>query len=150
MKIKIYPCITTTKNNWEDNFLQINKLKLEEVCLFPTCLTYEKRKLFYKFLENSTIKRIPLVHARHDFHSQELVYFIKNYHTRFFNIHSQRKKDYLLKNSLSSYKKKYILLENTSYLLREELGDYLGICLDFAHLENHRLKNNKVYFNKFT
>lgn len=147
--MKIYPCITTTKDNWRDNFLQITKLKLQEVCLFPTGLDYKKRKQLYKILENSTIKTIPLVHVRHDFRSSELDYFIKNYNTRFFNIHPQKSGDHIIENSLSSYKKKYILLENNSYLLRDELDDYLGICLDFAHLENNRLKNRTVYFNEF-
>lgn len=116
---------------------------IREACLFLTNLLPEERKSLYDFLEKSKIKKIPFVHLRSDMELWELDYFVKNYSTEVFNIHTE--KSYPLLYNLSKYKD-IIYVENIrSFCEEEELKNWAGICLDFTHLENDRISNKKRY-----
>lgn len=141
---KILPSITTTPNSdWRAKIREINKFGLKEVALFPTCLNGKERQELYKLLENSTIKTIPLVHIKNDMPSEELDYLIKRFRTEVFNIHSSSEYpfhyDYLKH-------KKMIFIENVySSLNEKEIKKFGGVCLDFAHLENSRLRGSEIF-----
>lgn len=150
-EIKILPSVTTISNldpaisdsDWRSKIKEICDLNMEEVAVFPTCLNKEERKELYKLLENSPVKKIPFVHLRGDMESDELKYFIENYGTEVFNIHSKR--EYPYPKDCLEFKEK-IYIENVYYPLDEkEVRNFSGVCVDFSHLENDRL----LYKEKF-
>ena len=136
--------ITTTKNSgWREKIKEANKLGLKEIALFPTCLNTKQREELYFLLKKSTIKNIPFVHLRSDMNLEELDFFIKNYKTEVFNIHTQAQ--YPLIHDYSKYKSK-IYIENVFQEFdKKELKNFAGICLDLSHLENDRLLNKKRF-----
>ncbi|MFA5013685.1 MAG: hypothetical protein WC520_03970 [Candidatus Paceibacterota bacterium] len=137
--MKFFPAITTiTKANWRDKVDEVDRLGLEEVALFPTCLNAEQRKDLYTAIEHTSIKHVPFIHLRSDMELWELDHFVKKYDTQIFNVHSAR--EYPINKDWLKYKQ-IICIENTqrSPLDPEEIKNFGGICLDFSHLENDRL-----------
>ncbi len=143
--MKFIPALTTTNgSNWKEKFREIQELKIEEIALFPTCLTKEHRKILYDMIKNSCIKRIPFVHLRSDMGVEELEFLAKEYDTQIFNTHSER--EFPIDNEWLLKYKELICIENTASPLDiEEIKKYGGICLDFAHLENLRLLEKDKY-----
>jgi len=150
-KIKILPTITTISNsdatisdsNWKSKIKEIRDFNIKEVAVFPTCLNKKERKELYKLLENSPIESIPFVHLREDMQTDELEYFIKNYGTEVFNMHSEKEYPYI--EDYLKFKEK-ICIENVYYPLDEkEIKIFFGICVDFSHLENDRLLYKKKF-----
>jgi hypothetical protein len=144
--MKFIPALTTTKgSNWKEKFREIQELKIEEIALFPTCLTKEHRNTLYDMIKNSCIKRIPFVHLRDDMDVQELEFLAKEYDTQIFNTHSER--EFPINNEWLVKYRELICIENTERfpLDPEEIKKYGGICLDFAHLENLRLLAKDKY-----
>lgn len=144
--MKFIPALTTTNgSNWKEKFREIEALKVEEIALFPTCLTKEHRKTLYDMIKNSCIKRIPFVHLRDDMDVDELEFLAKEYDTQIFNTHSER--EFPIDNEWLVRYKELICIENTSNfpLIEEEVKKYGGVCLDFAHLENLRLLESDKY-----
>lgn len=149
----IYPSITTTAitpsgNDYLHQVREAIKLNLNEVGLFLTCLDLKKRKDLYKILEKSTIKKIPLVHLRHDIELWELDYLWQKFQVQTFNIHPQN--EYPLAHDLSRHKNHIFVelafarLENFHNIIDLE-KDFAGICIDFSHLEDLRLIKPKKY-----
>jgi hypothetical protein len=149
--MKLVPSITTTEgSDWKNKLKEVKDLKIEEVAFFPTCLSKEQRNNFYELLKQSSIKRIPFVHLRNDMDVSEIDFLVKNYGTKIFNTHSER--EYSIdKEWLTNYRE-IICIENTpnSPFDEKEIKNYGGICLDFAHLEDARLLNLKVYENEIS
>lgn len=137
MQRKILPTITTTDDSdWRKKLNEIKKLKLEEVAVFPTCLDRKERSELYGLLKETKVKRAPLFHLRDDILSEEVEYFIKNYQTKMFCIHSSR--EYCFPTDIEKYKK-MVFIENTRTPLDEkEIKEFAGVCLDFSHLEDDR------------
>jgi len=144
MNIKILPTITTTWGAaWQFKIQEVADLKLSEVCLFLTGLKADKRPELYELLQKTSVKSIPFIHLGSDVTPEEMEYFIKNYKTIIFNIHSLR--EFPLKYDLSKYKE-FIYVENTTLpLTLKEIGEWAGMCLDFSHLENNRLVEHDLY-----
>ncbi len=146
---KILPCITTTSGSkWKE---KIKTTQLKEVAIFITCL--KNRKEFYNLLKkNNYIKKIPFVHLRGDMEIKELDFFVNQYKTKIFNLHS--KTEHPILYDYSKYKD-IIYIENHSVLKEKELKKYAGICLDVSHLENDRklhpdrFKKNQVIIKKY-
>lgn len=143
-KIKIIPTITTTPgSNWREKMSEISKLGIEEAAIFPTCLEKEKRNELYRLIEKSSLKRIPYVHLRNDMGIEELDYFVQNFKTEVFNIHTNREYPFIC--DYSKYRK-MIYIENVFCPLNEkELASFGGVCVDFSHLENDRLFNERKF-----
>ena len=142
-KRKIFPSITTTDGNHLDKLKEVNRLRLEEVCFFPTCLNPKERKNFYPLLEKSRLRKIPLVHLKDDFKLWEIEYYLKNFQTEVFNAHTSL--EFPIPQEWLKYKDK-IYIENTvSAWDKEELEKFAGVCLDFSHLEDARLLRKEIY-----
>ena len=143
-KRKILPTITTTKNSdWEEKIREINEMELNEVALFPTCLNIAARKKLYKLLKASSVKSIPFVHLRGDMTLEELDYFVQEYGTNTFNIHSRS--EYPIPKQYLKYKD-IIFIENVfNPLNEEELKNLSGICLDLSHLENDKITEREKF-----
>ena len=143
--IKVLPTITTiSKELWRNKIEEVKKLKLKEVFLFLTGLDEKERKRLYKLLKETEVEKIPFVHIRSDMKLLELDYLVENYQTKVFNIHTERQ--YPLIYDYNKYKN-IIYIENTVAfpLDEQEIKDFAGICLDFAHLEDVRLLDIKSY-----
>lgn len=134
----ILPTITTiTGSAWLAKLAEVKKFKLEEICLFLTCLNREQRKEAFRLLQETNIKRIPFVHLRSDMELEELDFLSKHYKTAVFNIHTQR--EFPLLSDFGPYRKS-VCIENTYEPFDEaELQAFGGICLDLSHLENDRI-----------
>jgi hypothetical protein len=148
--MKILPSITTTGfspscSNWREKIIKAKELGLKEFCFFPTCLDKKGRKEAYSLLEKTGIKNIPFVHLRTDMDFKEIEYFINNFNTKAFNIHSESEYPFVYDYSKSKYKD-IIFIENIYNPLNgKEIEKFGGICLDFTHLENDRLSDKKKF-----
>lgn len=142
---KIYPSVTSTTKNWRELIKEVKNLGLTEICFFPTNLTSKERREAYQLLDQTQIKKIPLVHLRHDMNEEEIKYFTEKYKTEIFNIHSQLYSHCIFKIDLKKYKNIY--LENVLSPLDEETKNFAGICLDTAHLEHQRLVKSDLFNN---
>ncbi len=136
MKKNILLSLTTTiGSDWREKIIEASALGISEVSLFLTGITPEERKELYGLLEKSPIKNIPFVHLRSDMSLDEIDYLIKNFGTKIFNIHSSRSK-YPFPVEFEKYSS-IIYIENANVIpFEEELNQYAGLCLDFAHWEN--------------
>ena len=142
--MKIYPTITTTQgSNYKDKVKEITELDITDVAFFPTCLDEEARKELYTLIERSSIKNIPFVHLRSDMGLWELDYFIKKFNTQVFNVHSAKEhsinKEWVKYRNIIGVENVYALFDD------EEVKQFGGVCLDFAHLDNDRLTNKERY-----
>ncbi len=142
--IKIFPTITTISGlRWMDKMDEINRLELDEIALFPTCMDLSRRKKLYGMLEKSPVKNIPYVHLRNDMDIPEMEYFMRRFNTKVFNIHTNR--EFPFKYEYSKYAG-MIYVENIYYPLdEEEIKKFAGICIDFSHLENDRILYKEKY-----
>jgi hypothetical protein len=142
--MRVYPTITTiSQKAYFNKIREVAKLGLREVCFFPTMVGFEERKKICKLLVKTSVKYIPLVHLRNDCRPEEIKYFMVKYKTRHFNIHSQNR--HPLQYDLAAYKK-FIYLENSHQSpVKGEVGRWAGICLDFAHLEDLRLRQKNIF-----
>lgn len=127
---------TTPGSDWREKIREIEKFEIKEIALFPTFLQAEERKELYNLLEKTKLESIPHVHLRgEDMPIKELDYFVDQYKTEVFNVHSPR--EFPINYEYSKYKK-IIYLENTNFIPTEEeistLGN--GLCIDFAHWDN--------------
>lgn len=142
-KRKILLAITTLSSNWKEKLKEIDKLNIKKAAAFLTGLAKEERRSFYDRIKKTNLKEVPFVHIRSDMEEKELEFFIKNYNTRVFNIHTPR--EYPLEYDYSKHKDK-IYIENTyTVFTKKELNEFSGICLDLSHLENDRRTNKKKY-----
>lgn len=136
--------ITTTKgSDWREKIREAEELELEEICFFLTCLNLKQREEFYKLAKGTSIKEVPFVHLRTDMELWELDYLVDNYKAKVFNIHTQS--EFPLVYDYSKYKKQIYVENIYKPLNEEELKEFGGVCLDFAHLENDRLMDEKKY-----
>lgn len=142
---KILLSLTTTQlSNWRKKIEETIKFNITEIALFLTCLDLDERKKTYEMLKNTPVKSVPHVHLRTDSELWELEYFIKNYGTEVFNIHSKRDV-YPSKTDFSSFAS-VMYVENTHVTPSiDELEKFAGICIDFAHWEDNILLENTDY-----
>ena len=137
-KVTIHPSITSQiKNGAMEKLKEANELGLIEVAFFPTGMTFQQRKNFYKQLKKSSIKKIPCLHLRNDMEEEEITWLIKTYKIKFLNIHSQHSL-HPFKSDLSFCKDKIYVENSFTALKLEEVNQFAGVCLDFDHLENSR------------
>jgi len=134
---------TTDKDHWKDKVKEADGLNLKEIALFLTGLDKNEREEIYKLLPKTSVKKIPFVHARSDMLPEEFKYLKQTFKTKVFNLHSEKEHpcsyDY-------SELKKFIYIENTTAPFDEkEIKNFAGICLDFTHLEDDRLRRPKIY-----
>lgn len=144
----IYPSITTTKNIYLKQIKEAEKLNLREVCLFLTCLDLPKRQELYPLLRNSSFKKFPLIHLRHDLEPWELDFLANEIPSNVFNIHPLT--EYFFPEYYLKFKDKIFIenaYENPKNTLKNNnfTGNYAGACLDFTHLEDNRLNVKEAY-----
>ncbi|MCX6791280.1 MAG: hypothetical protein NTV62_03785 [Candidatus Gribaldobacteria bacterium] len=140
------PAVTTTDGgtNWREKIAEIDQLGLKRVALFPTCLRKPQREEMFSLLSRTGLEEIPFVHLRTDMDYSEVDWLRNKYRTQVFNFHSTKEHKHFF--DYTPYKE-IIYLENvySGNFTEEEIKQWAGICLDFSHLENYRLKNEPQY-----
>ncbi len=147
---KIYLGLTTWKSDWRAKIKEIDDLGFTEVALFPTSMEPNERKELYSLLEKSRLKKIPFVHLRHDFETEEVEWLIKKYDTKVFNIHADKECLEKLPKFTSIIDKIYV--ENSNVIddnFTEILDKCAGICLDISHYEDFGLRQHRSGYDKF-
>jgi len=137
MKIpfQIYPSITGyEKIDWQSKLKEINHLSLKEVAVFLGSFDKKERDNLYKFLLKSSIKKIPFVHLRHDINKQDMEFFIKNYGTKYFNIHED---GFSVIDRLKPYLDDLYLEMNYDDQIDEDVKveKIGGFCIDLSHFK---------------
>ena len=75
-KNRIFVSITGRyPKHWREKLDEVNKYKLEKVCLFLECFDRKERKDLPGLLLKSCIKNIPLIHIRTDITNQEIEFY---------------------------------------------------------------------------
>lgn len=145
--MKLFPALTSiTDGLWRKKAKEIDKLGIQEIALFPTCLNFDERSELYGLLDKTNLKKIPIVHLREqDMGAEEIDYLIKRFGVEVFNVHPS---EILLEPEFLSGYRDRIFVENSYNLFDEKyLQGFAGICLDFSHLESdRRLKPD--YYNQ--
>lgn len=136
---------TTPGSDWRGKIEEAKRFNLSEIALFPTYLAPTDRKILYNLLKQTPVNSIPHIHARDDFSIEEIEYFIKNYNTKKFNFHLNEGEVVLSKFCDFT---NYIYFENGSYFpddAFQTLSGCAGLCIDFSHLYQHELADEKNY-----
>ncbi|MDD5146763.1 MAG: hypothetical protein PHN39_03460 [Candidatus Pacebacteria bacterium] len=140
------PAITTTDggSDWREKIKEIDELGLKKVALFPTCLRKREREEMFSLLSKTSLKEIPFAHIRTDMDYSELDWLIDKYQTKVFNFHSSQEHRHFF--DYTPYKG-MLYLENiySANFTEAEIKQWAGICLDFSHWENHRLKGEPQF-----
>lgn len=134
MKYNIFPTITTCPSfSWRHKLLEVQRLGLTEISVFPTFITLAERKKLYAELDKSSIKWVPHVHVRSDFEVWEFEFFWKRFKTRSFNHHENYYRDAL---RWRPYMKNLYIEFNYDNMLahKTDLSFTSGLCVDLAHL----------------
>lgn len=141
----ILPGLTTTKADRVDAFIEdALRLGITRLALFPTCLDPGARKKLYSDLERLPGLSLPHVHLRADSDEAELAYLCERFGAEAFNIHPRASTHPF--GPVPERFRRMIFVENVDIPPEEaELGDFAGICLDYAHWENAKLTDKAAY-----
>lgn len=145
MKRKLLVSITGFKpEHWQSKLKEVEKYNLQEVALFLEWYERPEREKIYKAIENSCIKRIPFVHARHDMEKEEFDYLSRQVWTFSFNIHEDCFKN--LEKWRGIYKKLYLEMNYDNIVPQcvnvKKIG---GFCIDLSHFMASRERDTKDF-----
>ena len=135
---------TTSGSDWRAKIREIDRLKIGQIALFPTCLESGEREELYRRLQETKLASIPHVHLRgEDMMPAELDFLMNRYGTRVFNIHSPA--EFPVNFDYSRFTDR-IYIENTGFVpTRRELKKFAGLCVDFTHWESGLMIKNRKY-----
>lgn len=138
------------EKDWKDKLEEIEKFKIKEAALFLEMFKKNQREKIYKALKKSGIKRIPLVHIRHDMDKNELDFLFNNFKTRYFTIHEDGFKHL---SRWKGYFKNLFLEMNTDNKVSKivDVKKIGGFCVDFSHFkcaEEEMIKEFEYVFSK--
>lgn len=145
--------ITGVKDkDWRGKLADLNRLKISEAALFLERFDWSERRKIYKALLKSTIKRIPLVHAKNEMDSDEFVFLWWKFKTEYFTIHENSFG--FLDKWRGFHKKLYLEMNTDNYVSPKVAVEKIGgFCVDFAHFKVALTRWTKdfdyVYFRKF-
>ena len=142
---KIYLGITGRKEkDWRDKLLEIERLGIQEVALFLECYKTTQRKKIYKALEESCVKKIPLVRIRRDMGKWELKYLCDKYNNPCLTIHEDHFDR--LRDWRGFYKYLYLEMNKDNFVSKkvdvERIG---GFCIDFSHFKSAEEKWSREF-----
>jgi hypothetical protein len=152
---KFLPSLTTiTPFLWENKIDEIDRLGIEEIALFPTCLDFESRKKLYKKLLKTKLRSIPFTHLKDDMKLEEVEFLNKQYGCEVFNIHTNKEAIELLKR-IPEYHNRIYVENGKGEDINKSFWDVVdtvgGICIDFAHFYDFSIiqkDKNYVEFSK--
>lgn len=132
---RILISITGNQNiHWQDKLKEIERYKIREVALFLECFEKDQRQEIYKALLNSKIKKIPLVHIRHDMVKEELKFLIKHFDSKYLTIHEDSFD--ILKKWKGYYKKLFLEMNYDNFVAKNvQIKKIGGFCVDLSHFK---------------
>ena len=135
---------TTSGSDWRAKIREIDRLRIGQIALFPTCLESGEREELYRRLQETKLESIPHVHLRgEDMTPEELDFLVNRYRARVFNIHSLEQ--FQVNFDYSRFADR-IYIENTGVIPSDlDLERFAGLCIDFAHWESGLLTKNRKY-----
>lgn len=130
--------------HWPEQLEEIAKFKITEVSLFLEKLSKFQREIVYASLLKSWIKKIPLVHLRHDMDKQEIEFLIKNYQSRFLTIH-EINFDYL-KQWRGFYQHLFLEMNKDNHVSSlVQINKIGGFCVDLSHFKAASIRATKEF-----
>jgi len=131
----IYLSLTGTKQKeWKSKMEEINDLKIDTIALFVESYKRNQREKIYRALEESSVKKIPLIHIRNDMRKSELKYLCKKYNYPYLTIH-EKAFDNLAKWR-GYYKYLYLEMNNDNYVSKKaDINKIGGFCVDLSHFK---------------
>ena len=133
---RIYLGITGGENiDWQSKLKEVNRLGIKEAAVFLERFNKQERDNLRRFLLESSIKRVPLVHLRSDTGKDEIQFFIDNFQTKYFNIHEDH---FNLLNQWEGYwDKLYLEMDYNSEIGKNvKVRKIGGFCVDLAHFKS--------------
>ena len=130
---------------------EAKELGITEVGLFLELLGEKERQDVYDKLLEKSIKRIPLVHIRHDMTEKELIFLKENFKTKYFTIHEINfQRDDVLR--WKSFEKNLFLEMNFDNFVSKKVNveNIGGFCVDLAHFKVAMEKLNKDFDYVYT
>lgn len=133
---KIYIGITGSENiDWQSKLKEINQLEITEAAVFLESFDKKQRPHLYKFLLESSIKEVPLVHLRHDTNQEDIKFFIKHYKTDYFNIHEKSFDN--LEKWQGYWDKLYLEMDYDGQVNKNvKVRKIGGFCIDLSHFKS--------------
>jgi hypothetical protein len=130
--------------HWPQQLAEVEKFKITEVSLFLEKLPYSQRKKVYQSLLKSKIKRIPLVHLRHDMSKDEIEFLVKNYHSEFLTIHEINFN--YLEQWQGFYSSLFLELNADNRLSpKVDVQKIGGFCVDLSHFKKAEAKFTREF-----
>lgn len=131
---------------WQNKLKEIEKFGIKEIALFLELYDKKEKQEIYRALLKSGVRRIPLVHIRHDMEKSELEFLKKNYKTQYFTIHEINFADEDLKKWKGLYKNIYLEMNCDGIVSKKvDVSKIGGFCIDFAHFKVDMEKLNKDF-----
>jgi len=118
----------------EKKLKDLDKLKIKKAALFLEELDQSERKRIYLALSNSSLKEIPLCHAKNDMEVEEFVFLEKKFKTSYFTIHEN---SFAFIDKWPGFEKKLYLEMNTDNYIspKVKIENVGGFCVDLSHFK---------------
>lgn len=115
---------------------EADSFKIKEAGLFLEFLEKDGREKVYEALSACKIKKITLVHARHDMALEEFKFLKKKYKTKYFTIHEINfQHDDILKWK-GFYKNLFLEMNFDNFVSKKVVVEKIGgFCVDLAHFK---------------
>ncbi len=145
MRVKLL--VGLTGHNAQECLAKIADLKnhrIKEAALFLEQIDRSGRRQVYKALEASGLKKIPLVHLRHDMSRAELVLLAEKYQTKYFTIHEDHFG--IIKRWRGFYQNLYLEMSTDDHVaLNVKVEKIGGFCVDLAHYKKQSMMDNRDF-----
>ena len=137
MTTKILVSITgRTPEEWQDKLQEINELGITEIALFLEMYEPEEKQKIYDALLKSCVKKIPVVHIRHDMTRDELAFLRKKFKTKYFTCHEENFVHHDVLHWKGFYKHIYLEMNFDNIVSKKVVVEKIGgFCVDLAHFK---------------
>lgn len=133
-----------TEQDWEAKINEINFFKIETVALFLEKYRKSQRKKIYKALEESCVKKIPLIHIKNDMGKDELKYLCQKYDNPCLTIHEDSFKNLDAWNGF--HQNLYLEFNyNDSVSRNVDIDRIGGFCIDLSHFKSAEERWSKEF-----
>jgi len=122
------------KKDWQKKLKEIEKYQITEIALFVEIFDKKERIGLLEALENSCVKKIPLVHIRNNSTHKELKILYNKFGARYFTIHEKHFNKKIIKHWRGFYKNLYLEMNTDDNVPpKVKVENIGGFCTDLAH-----------------
>jgi len=122
------------ESHWKSKLREINELGLKEISLFLEQFRRRQREKIYDGLRESCVKKIPLVHVRHDMTKDELELLSREFGSKYFTIHEEGFRT--MERWRGFYRELYLEMNFDDFISKfVEVGKIGGFCIDLSHFK---------------